>query len=498
MCKKNLTPFAFLGATVLLLSWFGLTQEVRAIPSFARKYETSCQTCHVAFPKLNAFGEAFRNNGYRFPVADEEAVKQKPVSLGAPAYKKVWPKAIWPSDIPPSAPLALLVTNTYRVLPDNPVSNDFVVPNEVEFFTGGTLGESVSFYGGITLLDQNEFGGLHRLFGQFNRVAGTPLLNIKLGGFEPRATPFSSHRRLVLTDYLLNNVAASMSLLQAGQVRFGHGHGATPFSLSSTQRGIELWGVQDGPGGGGLEWAFGITNGNGLGFRGAAHEEVEEGGSGDHLDGPHLQSEDHGPPEEEHDLENNHRSSIETLDDTSGKDVYARLSYKFFGLGRTGVRGARATDAESWVDNSIRLGFFAVRGEGLDLLISRETERYRRYGGDFDIWFEDLNLFGAYLFGRNELLTHEGLQTFNLDSWFVEADYVLLPWIIPAFRYEVADVQPILRNGIPQSNRLPIIRRVVPHVTFLLRSNVKLAFDTNIYLNDYASNLYLFELDFAF
>ena len=30
----------------------------RAIPSFARKYGTSCLTCHTVYPKLTPFGEA--------------------------------------------------------------------------------------------------------------------------------------------------------------------------------------------------------------------------------------------------------------------------------------------------------------------------------------------------------------------------------------------------------------------------------------------------------
>ena len=80
-----------------------------AVPAFARKYQTSCQTCHIVFPKLNAFGEAFRLRGYRMPGETEEMVKQPPVSLGAPAYKKLWPQAIWPGEISSSVPLAVNV-----------------------------------------------------------------------------------------------------------------------------------------------------------------------------------------------------------------------------------------------------------------------------------------------------------------------------------------------------------------------------------------------------
>jgi hypothetical protein len=38
------------------------SRPAAAIPAFARKYGTSCQTCHTIFPKLNPFGEAFRRN----------------------------------------------------------------------------------------------------------------------------------------------------------------------------------------------------------------------------------------------------------------------------------------------------------------------------------------------------------------------------------------------------------------------------------------------------
>ena len=36
-------------------------------------------------------------------------VKEKPISLGAPAYKKLWPQAIWPGEISSAVPLAVNV-----------------------------------------------------------------------------------------------------------------------------------------------------------------------------------------------------------------------------------------------------------------------------------------------------------------------------------------------------------------------------------------------------
>ena len=90
--------------TVCLIVLF--TDESHSIPAFARKYKTSCQTCHVAFPKLNAFGEAFRRNGYQFPDAgDAAATKEEPVSLGAEGNKKAFPDALWPNSIPGTVPV---------------------------------------------------------------------------------------------------------------------------------------------------------------------------------------------------------------------------------------------------------------------------------------------------------------------------------------------------------------------------------------------------------
>lgn len=53
---------ALFSLLVLALGSQWLCVETEAIPPFARKYQTSCQTCRVIVPKLNSFGEAFRLN----------------------------------------------------------------------------------------------------------------------------------------------------------------------------------------------------------------------------------------------------------------------------------------------------------------------------------------------------------------------------------------------------------------------------------------------------
>ncbi len=94
-------------ALVLAAIVIGAPSRADAVPSFARKYQTSCQTCHVAFPKLTPFGEAFRRNGYRFPEGgDEETTEEEPLALGSDSYKKVWPESVWPGQIPGATPIS--------------------------------------------------------------------------------------------------------------------------------------------------------------------------------------------------------------------------------------------------------------------------------------------------------------------------------------------------------------------------------------------------------
>src|SRR5512140_1777641 len=60
-------PFLVLVLIVLVLHEFTYrAPEAEAIPAFARKYDMKCNVCHVpGFPKLNDFGNLFRDRGYQ-------------------------------------------------------------------------------------------------------------------------------------------------------------------------------------------------------------------------------------------------------------------------------------------------------------------------------------------------------------------------------------------------------------------------------------------------
>jgi len=60
----------FLAPLVTVLPLLFAARPGLALPLFARKYSMQCTQCHMAFPRLNAFGMQFRQNGYR--LGDEK------------------------------------------------------------------------------------------------------------------------------------------------------------------------------------------------------------------------------------------------------------------------------------------------------------------------------------------------------------------------------------------------------------------------------------------
>ncbi len=394
---------------VFLILLFAVDRAA-AIPAFARRYQTSCTTCHVVAPKLNAFGVAFKNNGYMIPVDDEKFVKQPDVSLGSPGWKKVWPKGVWPGAIWDRVPFSAAVEMESTVTPNEQVKTDFAFPAEFELLTGGTLGPAVSYFGEIAFEFANgetetDFERGHVSFRPFE----TRLFNLKLGRIEPGAAPFSrfSHK-LTDEDFIVSDFRA----VDGG------------FRFRSRQQGFELWGAGNGPGGGGLQYSLGLVNGSGS-----------------------------------------------SNDDNSHKDFYGGASYKFGGYGVTGP--TKSFDAlkatENYIDNSLEVGAFGYIGRSG--ATPAEEVRFDRVGFKVNAYLNRLNLFGAYVHGRDRVLASDGPRL-NTHAWFVEGDVVTVPWLVGILRYDQA---------IGDQSFLHV-KRLVPGVAMMIRANVILSAEAPVYL----------------
>ena len=180
-------------AAIILMLTF--PKKSLAIPAFARKYKTSCATCHNGFPKMNAFGEAFRRNGYQFPGhTDPEFIKEEPVSLGSEGNKRAFPDAIWPSTIPGSSPISLFLNGEIDYNPkEDPRFTFDGLGSSIETIAGGTFGEDLSFWGQASL--GSDGLELNRVFMIFSNLIGdTYAFNARVGVFEPGLFSFSTHR----------------------------------------------------------------------------------------------------------------------------------------------------------------------------------------------------------------------------------------------------------------------------------------------------------------
>jgi hypothetical protein len=56
-------------AAAIVAATLWIPSRAQAIPIFAQRYHFKCTVCHSVMPELNAFGNAFRDNGYRLPAS---------------------------------------------------------------------------------------------------------------------------------------------------------------------------------------------------------------------------------------------------------------------------------------------------------------------------------------------------------------------------------------------------------------------------------------------
>ncbi|MFQ5530392.1 MAG: hypothetical protein ACE5FP_08595, partial [Gemmatimonadota bacterium] len=132
----------------LLIPEFFLPPDASSIPAFARRYRTSCSTCHTAAPKLNPLGEAFRLNGYRFPFNDELIRKEEPVDLGAEPWKELWPRAIWPGTLAESVPFAMRIANDVTAVRNagGNTRTSFRFPDEIYLLGAADFSDGISAF----------------------------------------------------------------------------------------------------------------------------------------------------------------------------------------------------------------------------------------------------------------------------------------------------------------------------------------------------------------
>jgi hypothetical protein len=436
---------AALGAFTMI--WVLLMPEARAIPYFARKYETACSTCHKNFPELNDFGEAFKKNGWKFPKDDDVYVKQPPVLLGAPAQRQVFPNVVYPGEIPATIPIAFrlngFLTYNSKQPPGLASENGFVprtdlfAPDAFTIIAAGTLGDPVSFWvdDDLAVGGSGADGGMGDGYLRFNDLGhyiGLPrnALNLRFGQFE-LDLPFSQARTINPTDYDVYGQASAAGSL---------GTTDNPFIFGASQRGFEIGGY---PNNGNFGWSVALVNGNN--------------------DAPA---------------------------DRNFKDVYFRISNQFNlerdPAIRKEVQAAGPTGPRD--HTSIRVGGFYYYGRNalnvdgsLYPTFGTIHEPFYRVGGDLRFKYRKLEVYGLMMYGRDQnlipdedtgFLLHGSPVTFT--GGFAEAEYWIYPWLIGIMRYDAVNSPTDYLNGASRHNTR---NRFSPGFQILIRDNIKTVFE---------------------
>lgn len=126
----------------VLVVWSSLPAPAEAMPAFARQYGISCNVCHAAYPRLNAFGENFGGDmNFRLPHWRELTVRAGDENLA----------------LPESLPLALRVQayiqgrdgesiDPITGAVDADSSLDFQAPYLVKLLSSAPLSDHISYY----------------------------------------------------------------------------------------------------------------------------------------------------------------------------------------------------------------------------------------------------------------------------------------------------------------------------------------------------------------
>jgi len=373
----------------------GLTSTAHAIPAFARRYGTSCQTCHIAFPKLTPFGEAFRRNGFAFPGQDEEFVKQDQVPLGQEAYRQMFPNAVWPGVLPASPPLAIGFNGAAIIHPSKSSSsaqadNRAIVSlqglaAEAHLWAGGAFSEHIAYYGEVTFADGGtdiEHAELH-----FNDLGLSPhLVNLYVGRGVPSLTSFAPH-----SSYIADSIMPALSVAAL----YGADAGTT-FSTLGQYNLVELNGMYRGR----FIYSVGANSG----------------------------------------------ANIATYTRTSN-NVTAHLGFKAGGMRLDGenATGATGNPLKPWEETALTIDVFGTRSashfaNAVDATMFQDDRTYVLGGhlrgtvGSFEL---DSGLFQEW----HNHATDTGIGVKALTQ-YDELSYVVFPWLIPAVRMEYVSLLP--------------------------------------------------------
>ncbi len=496
-------PAALLAVLALLLL---VPTASPAIPAFARQYGTSCSTCHIDFPKLNDFGKAFKDAGFKFPQDDANMLKIPPVMLGAPANAEQWPKAIWPGTIPGLPPIGLRYNNYLQFTTGSPnrfnnllppgTAGPYVPTADFEtglfsIFTAGNFGSDIAFWvdDDISVSGANANGGLGEAYLKFVNIGRfmklpTNALNLRVGQIE-LDLPFTQSKSIWVSPYDIYTQANVGNLNPAFNQQFVN----NAVSLDLSGQGVEFSG---GLHTGGYNYSIAFINQNTSGV-----------GQDSNPGSPYVPQ-----------ATGSNNGGLGVASDANFKDIYASFNYRFNLEKDKGSRNAvQAAGASGPHDHTyLNVGTYYFYGrsvqrltgtalDGLATLTAREP--FYRVGGNLTYNYRCCLQFNAlFMYGHDYNLlpvdsmgavvplpvgdttpvgfVHGSPTTFS--GGFADVEWLAYPWLYVMFRYDAVNSNSDYHNALvpggfvnsPFNGASSVTRnRFTPAVQFLIHPNIK-------------------------
>ena len=179
---------------MVLMMILAAVRPASALPAFARKYGLPCSSCHEAWPKLNNFGQVFRDNGYQLGNDRDSPIYQSasyfPIMFRVKLGWHLETNDPVPTDIVPGDPGSGTVNEKIT-------TSGFDISG-VDIFAAGTLYKNISF-GVQPFIDNTGNVHLETYFVRFDNLLNSRWLNVELGKFE-LDTLISQKRILTSSD----------------------------------------------------------------------------------------------------------------------------------------------------------------------------------------------------------------------------------------------------------------------------------------------------------
>ena len=394
----------------------GLTAPAQAIPSFARKYGTSCMTCHTVYPKLTPFGEAFRRDGFRFPGVDSDYTKQEIIPLKP---KEAGDDSAYGINAIP--PLSFGFNGSAVGHPDKNSSGgrgdngavfltrDLVAEGHI--WAGGSFSDTITYFGEVTFASAGTITVEHAQVIASDLFGPKYAVNVRAGRGFSTLTSFGPH-----SSYLGDQILPSSGVTAL------NGAGTT-WNVFDHFNGVEVNGVL----GGRFDYSAGLNAGS-------------------------------------------------SYDTRNSENYYGHIGTKFGGLRLDGEGASKVENStRPWEERAITLDGWVYRSVNSTNFVNPDAtvtapivllDSATVVGGNLRAQLDSLELNGGLYFEKHNHAAVDGTGA-TLLSPYAELSYLVQPWFVPAVRVEYTALT--MDAGGSMHNW-----RFYPGIAAAVRPNIKL------------------------